>query len=286
MDTPCFAGARRVAPDVTSLTGFVPIGPLGLLPVNAHFIHAREPILVDASAVAFREPFLQALGELIDLRDLKWIYVSHADLDHIGNLDAVLALAPNARVVLPSLGAAKLGLRGDFDMRRLLPMDHGQRLDLGDRELVLLKPPVYDAPEATGFFDTCTRVLYTVDSFGALLDAPHEDSAAIPAATLRDGMAAWAGIDAPWLGMVDKARLGALLADIDRLSPSAIISGHLPAAAGATIRRVLDNLLDALARNRFIAPDRDAIAALFAPVEAPATLSMPQAMREPEAGLA
>lgn len=272
MDTPSFAGARRVAPDVTSFTGFVPIGPLGILPVNAHFIHAREPILVDASGVAFREPFLQALGALIDPQDLKWIYVSHTDLDHIGNLDAVMALAPNARVVVPALGAAKLGLRDGFDMHRLQPMDHGQRLDLGDRELVLLKPPTYDAPETTGFFDSKTRVLFSVDAFGALLDAPHEDAAAIPGSTLREGMATWAGIDAPWLGMVDKTRLGALLADIERLAPGAIISGHLPAIAGAMIRTVLGNLLDALSRDRFGHPDRDAIAALFAPTDMPAAM--------------
>src|SRR5690606_30607462 len=123
------------------------------------------------------------------------------DLDHVGNLDAVLKLAPNAKVVVPGLGAAKFGLRGDFDMSRLQPMDHGQRLDLGDREFVLLKPPTYDAPETTGFLDTKTRVLYTVDSFGALMDAPYEELAAVPEETLRDGMAMWSGIDAPWLGM-------------------------------------------------------------------------------------
>ena len=99
-------------------------------------------------------------------------------------------------------------------------MDHGQRLDLGDRELVLLKPPTYDAPETTGFFDTRTRVLFSVDSFGALLDAPYEELAAIPEETLRDGMAMWSGIDAPWLGVVDKSRFGELLSDIQRLDPA------------------------------------------------------------------
>lgn len=264
MDAPTFIGARKSAPDVTTFTGFFPIGPLGILPANSHFIHAREPILVDTNGVAFQKPFLDALRNVIDVQDLKWIYVSHTDLDHIGNLDAVMALAPNAKIVLPGLGAAKMGLRESFDMSRLMPMDHGQRLDLGDRELVLLKPPTYDAPETTGFFDTKTRVLFSVDSFGALLDAPYEETAAIPEATLRDGMTTWAGIDAPWLAVADKNRLGRLLTDIEKLDPAAIISGHLPATAGRLIHTVLGNMLGSLSENRFVLPDREAVEALFA----------------------
>jgi flavorubredoxin len=268
MDTPTFVGARKTATDVTTFAGFFPIGPLGILPANAHFIHAREPILVDTGGVAFRDRFLEQLSKVIDPADLKWIYVSHTDLDHIGNLEAVMALAPNARVVVPGLGAAKLGLREGFDMSRVMPLDHGQRLDLGDRELVLLKPPTYDAPETTGFFDTWTRVLFSVDAFGALMDAPYEELAAVPEATLRDGMAMWSGIDAPWLGMVDKARFGALLSDIERLDPAAIISGHLPVAEKAVTQRLFRNMLGGVA-TRIAGPDREAIEALFAePAEA------------------
>lgn len=264
MDKPTFIGAKRSAPDVTTFTGYFPIGPLGILPANSHFIHAKEPILVDTNGIAFQDQYLEALRQVIDPEDLKWIYISHTDLDHVGNLDAVMKLAPNARVVLPGLGAAKMGLRGDFDMSRLMPMDHGQRLDLGDRELVLLKPPTYDAPETTGFFDTRTRVLFSVDSFGALLDAPYEETAAIPEAMLRDGMTTWAGIDAPWLAVADKYRLGRLLSDIERIDPAAIISGHLPATAGRLIHTVLGNMLGALSENRFALPDREAVEAMFA----------------------
>jgi len=264
MDFPTFIGATRSAPDVTTFTGFFPIGQLGILPANSHYIHARDPILVDTNGVAFQRDYIEALQNVVDLDNLRWIFVSHTDLDHVGNLDRVMELAPSARIVVPGLGAAKFGLRESFDMSRLVPMDHGQRLDLGDRELVLLKPPTYDAPETTGFFDTRTRVLFSVDSFGALLDRPYEETAAIPDAALRDGMTTWAGIDAPWLGMVDKSRLGALLSDIQRLDPTTIISGHLPATSGKMIGKVLGNMLGSLSEDRFRYPDRETIEGLFA----------------------
>jgi glyoxylase-like metal-dependent hydrolase (beta-lactamase superfamily II) len=263
MDHPTFLGARAVAPDTTTFTAFYPIGDLGVLPVNAHLVHSREPVLVDTSGVAVREQYLKAVCEAIDPHDLRWIFLSHMDMDHIGNLEAMMALAPNATVVTAGLGIAKLSLREGFDMSRVRPLEAGQRLDVGDRELVSIKPVSYDAPETNGFFDTKTRVLFSADAFGALLDQPYEEIAEIPATSLRDGMTMWAGIDAPWLGMVDRTAFGHLLSDIVRLDPSAIISAHLPVATGVT-ERLLGNLMGSLSEDRFGHPDRDTIEALLA----------------------
>jgi hypothetical protein len=77
-------------------------------------------------------------------------------------------------------------------------------------------------------------------------------------------MTTWAGIDAPWLAVADTAKLGRMLDDVLKLDPVAIISGHLPATAGATMRRVVGNLLGAVSEERFALPSREAVEALFA----------------------
>jgi flavorubredoxin len=264
MDTPTFVGADRVAPDTTSFRSFAPIPQLGILPINSHLIHSREPVLVDTSWVGVSEAYLKALQEVIDPADLRWIWISHTDLDHVFNLEAVMDMAPNAKVVIAGLGAAKFGLRGDFDMSRLHVLEAGQRLDVGDRELVSLKPVIYDAPETNGFFDTKTRVLFSADAFGALMEAPYEEIAAVPEEQLRDGQTAWATVDAPWLGWADKEKFGHLLGDVERLDPSTIISGHLPATSGPMIRKVLGSLLGSMGASRFPGPDRETIEGLFA----------------------
>ncbi len=264
MDKPTFIGAKRVAPDTTTFRSFAPIPGLGILPVNAHLIHAREPVLVDTSWVGVSAEYLEALQKAIDPTDLKWIWISHTDLDHVFNLEAVMAMAPQAKVVIAGLGAAKFGLRGNFDMSRLHVLEAGQRLDVGDRELVSVKPVIYDAPETNGFFDTKTRVLFSADAFGALLDGAREEIEEIPDQVLRDGQTAWASVDAPWLGWADKSMCGKLLADVERLDPSTIISGHLPATPTRHVRKVLGNLLGAMGAGRFGGPDRETIEGLFA----------------------
>lgn len=262
MPAPVLLGAHTVAPDTFSLSSFVPVGDLGMLALNAFVIHAAEPILIDTGAAALREPFLAALNDAIDPADLRYIWLSHMDADHLGNLDAVLALAPRARVITNGLGLEKMKLLG-CDVSRVQLFAPGEELDLGDRRIVPLKPPYYDAPETNGFFDTRTRVLFSADAFGALVERAATDAAEFNPDSLRDGMLAWAAVDAPWLSTVDPRTFGGLLRNIERLDPTAIISGHLPVARGMT-GRLTTYLNDALAGGTFAVPDHDAFERLIA----------------------
>lgn len=235
MQQPTMQRPQAVTDDLLSLTAWLPIPEHGILPVNAFVLKSAEPMLVDTLVAGLGKPFMAALREAIDPAALRWIWLSHTDPDHIGNLEAVLQAAPQARVVSNFLGMGKMGLLGlPLDRVHLLPPD--TPLDIGDRLLMPLRPPYYDAPETTGFFDTRSRVLFCVDSFGALLQQTADTAAGIELAELRDGLMAWASIDAPWLDMADRVALQQSLDDILRLDPSAIISGHLPVARGVTDR--------------------------------------------------
>jgi flavorubredoxin len=187
MEAPTMIGAHQIAPDTTSLSSYFPLPGLGLLPVNAFVIKAAEPVLVDTGLSALRQPFLQALAQTIDPEAIRWIWLSHMDADHLGNLEEVLAIAPQAKVVTNFLGMGKMMLR-HFDVSRVQLLEPGMTIDAGDRKLVPLKPAYYDAPETVGFFDTRTRVLFAADAFGALLQEPQDEAAAIAPQALDDGM--------------------------------------------------------------------------------------------------
>ena len=268
MQAPMMMGAHRVAPDTISLSSYFPLPGLGILPVNAFVIEAAQPVLVDTGLSALREPFLAALRRTIEPAAIRWIWLSHMDADHLGNLEEILTLAPHAKVVTNFLGMGKMTLR-HFDVSRVHLLEPGATIDAGDRTLVPLKPAYYDAPETVGFFDTSTRVLFSADAFGALMQEPQQEAAAIAPQALSDGMIAWTAIDAPWLGMVDRGAFGRVLAAIERLDPAAIISGHLPAARGITgeMTAYLDR---ALAAGKIDGPDHATIERLMgrAPVAA------------------
>ncbi|MEQ9812552.1 MAG: MBL fold metallo-hydrolase [Azospirillaceae bacterium] len=227
--------SRAVSGDWSVLPGVLPVPGLGVLPVNAFVLKGREPMLVDTSIAAFGPAFLDTLGQVVDPADLRWIWISHADADHVGNLPAVLAAAPKARIATTFLGMGKMMMQG-LPPERMHLLNPGDRLDLGDRVLTPVRPVYYDAPETLGFVDGRDDVLFAADSFGALLAAPVESAAALTPEALSDGMTAWARIDAPWLAGIDRARFAGTLAALARLDPGTVLSGHLPEARGMTAR--------------------------------------------------
>lgn len=262
MQGPAMLAPRAVAPDTVMLPSYMPVPGFGVLPVNAFVIRGREPVLIDTGLAALRDDFVAALGRSIDPEDLRWIWLTHADADHLGNLAAVLELAPRARVVTTYLGMGKLGLMG-MPVDRAFLLNPGQSLDLGDRRLEALAPPCFDAPETTVAFDARTRALFSSDCFGALMDRPAETAAALPEADLVRGMVAWATVDAPWLPMVDRGTFAHALGRVRDLDPATVLGSHLPPADGmtGTLLGVLAGAPDAPA---FVGPDQAALERMMA----------------------
>src|SRR5579862_2059719 len=198
---------RRVAGDVYLLPSHLPIPGLGVLPVNAYVIKGEQPVLVDAGLWQDRESFLDAVGSIVDPHDLRWVYLTHPDQDHVGSLSRVLEAAPQARLITTFLGFGMLNLFMELPPTRAYFLNPGESLDIGDRTLQCLKPPIFDNPSTTAFLDSRTRALFSSDCFGVLLEAVPEDAADIAPADRERGQTLWATVDSPWLHKVDGSKL-------------------------------------------------------------------------------
>lgn len=253
---------RSVHRDTVALTRHIPVPGFGVLPVNAFLIRAAEPVLVDTGLAATRDTFIRDLEESIDPEELRWIWITHADADHVGNLAAVLERAPQAKVITTFLGMGKLAMQG-FALDRVHLLNPGQSLSVGDRTLTAVAPPTYDAPETTGLFDDRTGALFTADGFGALMNEPEADAAAMAPDALREGLIAWAGVDAPWLHMVSPDRLEKTLREVTRHRPEVLLSSHLPPARGLT-ETLIGALLEAREAPPFVGPDQAALEQMMA----------------------
>lgn len=262
MNSPRMVSNLAVSPDIDVIPAFFPVAGFGVLPIQAFVIRAQEPVLVDTGLVALREEFLEGLAAAIDPKDLRWIWLTHTDPDHVGNLVAVLERAPQARVVTTFLGLGKLGLLG-IQPERVYLLNPGQHLDVGDRHLQALAPPTYDAPETTAIFDGKSRTYFTADAFGALLPSPATRAMEVPAEALREGLITWATVDAPWLQAVDPQRFRAALDRVRSLDPHTLLSCHLPPATGMT-STLLELLAEAPSATPFVGPDQAALETMMA----------------------
>lgn len=233
----------RPVPDVHVLPVSLPMGPEGVLTVNAFLLDTAEPVLVDTGIGQEADALLAAVDDAIGLRNLKWVWLTHDDADHTGALQRVLDAAPEARLVTHGIAAMRMATWWPVPFERVHAIRPGDRLFVGDRTLRALAPPLYDNPMSVGFLDESTGHLFSVDSFGAVLEEPTQQLDDVPAEALAGGMLGWALADSPWSAMLDRDKFADVLADVRRLQPTRIFSAHLPAASGAS----LDSFLEVLA---------------------------------------
>jgi flavorubredoxin len=254
----------EAAAGIDTLTSAIPIPGFGLVPVNAFVVHGSEPLLVDTGSVVEHEEFMTVLRSVIDPADLCWLWLTHTDFDHIGSLHALLTENPQLRVITTFLGAGIMSLAAPLPMDRINLVNPGQSITVGDRTLTAWKPPAFDNPSTTGFFDTSSGVLFSSDCFGALLQDVPQRASDLSADELRQAQVFWATVDSPWLHKTDTARLAAELDRVRDLAPATILSSHLPAAPGSMTDALIASLEAAPDAQPFVGPDQAMLEAMLA----------------------
>jgi flavorubredoxin len=212
----------------------VPAPGLGTIVINSYLIRAAEPILIDAGMPVVKEDFLKALWELIDPKDLGAVLLTHDDGDHTGALMEVLEAAPQARLYTQFVGLARLETAHHLPIERVGIVNPGQTFTHGGRELAILRPPLFDSPATNAYFDPKSGVLFSADSFGALIPRPAQDVGDVGDAAYADGFNLFNRLNHPWFELVDPAKFEKTLEVIRRLEPSVIASCHSPMARGRT----------------------------------------------------
>jgi len=255
--------ARKVADDTYILPSEFPIPGFGTLAVNAYVIKAAEPVLVDTGLLQDSSAFMAALESVIDPGDLRWLYLTHPDLDHVGSLHAVLERAPQMRLVTTFLGFGILSLANQLPMDRLYFLNPGEGLDVGDRTLNAIRPPTFDNPSTTAFVDSKSRALFSSDSFGALLPEMVDDARDLTDDVLHGGQVVWATVDSPWLHNIDRGRFATELNAVRGIDPTIVLSSHLPPAAGLT-DRMLKTISSVPDSQPFLGPNQPALEAMLA----------------------
>ncbi|HUP68398.1 MAG TPA: MBL fold metallo-hydrolase [Acidimicrobiales bacterium] len=259
----------QAAEDVHVLPTNLALPGLGaVLPINAYVLLAEEPVLIDAGLGVDGDEFLDALASIVDLAELRWVWLTHDDTDHTGSIQRVLEAAPQARLVTHAFSALRMGTWWPVPFDRVHAIRAGDRLPVGDRTLRAVPPPLFDNPMSIGILDEATGSLFSVDSFGALLPEATEDAAQVPHDVLAGGMVAWATADSPWAHIVDRERFGQVLDGVRRLQPTRIFSSHLPAASGTSLERFLEVLASVPDAEPAVAPNQQEFAHMVAAMTA------------------
>ena len=65
--------------------------------LNTMVIRAAEPVVVDTGMAENREQYLADVFSLVEPEDIRWVFISHDDVDHTGNVNALMERRPTPR---------------------------------------------------------------------------------------------------------------------------------------------------------------------------------------------
>jgi len=261
----------KVAPDTYLIPNLADGGEGAFVPVNSLLILGEEPIVVDTGAPVHREHWLEQVYGLVDPEDIRWVFLSHEDGDHTGSLDEVLEAAPKAQLVMNFFSTERLALERPVDLTRMIWRDHGEHLDIADRRLRFVLPPIFDGPATRGLYDEKTGVLWAVDSFAALTPGAVHHVEDVPQDMYDESFLFFNSLISPWHQFLDPVRYNRHVDSIEALKPRAIASAHGPILVGDAIHDAFDRIRTLAGEPRIAPPGQEALDLILASViQAPA----------------
>ena len=207
--------------------------------MNSLVIRAMEPVVVDTGMVTDRATFFEDVFSLVEPDDVRWIFLTHDDDDHSRNLVEALERCPNAMVVMSWAAIGRTCAAFGIPHERVRAVDHGQGLDVGDRTLQAVRPPVFDNAYTRGLFDPTTRVYFAADAFCAPMPPEPVDRVdQMPEQMWAEGFALFHHSSlCPWITMVDAAKYEVEVAKLAAIGAEVITSAHGPTITSGSLDR-------------------------------------------------
>lgn len=244
-NTPIHLPPLEVAPDTYLLRSAVrAFGAPMTVSINSLVIAGADPVIVDTGIRANRDAWLADLTSLVDPGSVRWVFLSHDDEDHTGNLAEVLELCPGARLVTTWAATERMSGSISVPADRMRWVHDGDSLETGDRVLHAIRPPVYDSPTTRALYDPTTGVLWASDAFATPMPADPVDRVdELPPPMWAEGMAMFHHHAlCPWLSLVDRGAYAEEVRRLRDLDPTTIVGAHTPLIAGTAADAAFDHL--------------------------------------------
>jgi len=232
----------RIAEETFVVPWALEAPPVGHFPMNSMVIRGAEPVLVDTGSPATRAQWLEAVWSVVDPADVKWVFLTHDDRDHAGNLLPVLAACPNATLLTTWFSIGRMAEEWETPLDRCRFLNDGDTVDVGDRTLVAKRPPLYDNPTTRGLVDTRTNVMWSVDTFATNVSCPVPEIGELSDDEFRDGQLFGGRLVSPWHTLLDAAKFRAVVDDFERLGAEVVAGCHTPVLRGRRVAEAFDVL--------------------------------------------
>lgn len=219
----------KIAAETYLIPNYIPAGPDVAVGMNSMLIRGKEPVVVDTGTVLHSPHWFDMVLSLVDPKDIRWVFLSHDDGDHVGSLAKLMEMAPNATVVSNFFMKERLSVEACAPpLNRMRWLAAGESFDAGDRTLHLVLPPIFDGPTTRGLYDPTTKTLWAVDTFACMKPPDAYELDDIPAPLYDETFVLFNSLISPWHEWIDPVKYNAHIDDLERLDVEVAASAHGP----------------------------------------------------------
>ena len=188
---------------------------------NAYLILDEKITLIDTCKPPFADELLERIADVIDPAKIDYVISNHVEQDHSGAIPAIMAAAPNAKIVTSDPHGLK-GLKAHYgEAYEYIPVKTGDTLNIGKRTLTFAATMMVHWPDNMVTYSAFDKILFSNDAFGQHYASSKrfDDEVGLPE-VLDQAKKYYANIVMPYSRHVVKA-LGALSGlDFDMIAPS------------------------------------------------------------------
>jgi len=132
---------------------------------NSYLIKEDKVALIDTVWKPFAKEFVENLAKNIDLNKIDYVIASHAESDHSGALPELMQHIPDKPIYCTKNGVKSL--KGHYHQNwNFNIVKTGDRLSLGQKELVFIEAPMLHWPDSMFCYLTEDHILFSNDAFG------------------------------------------------------------------------------------------------------------------------
>jgi len=160
----CSAGAGRYVPPAPGAPVRVQRS-IGHEHCVAHVIMgSKKTLLLDSGHYAHWWSLDSQLDAVLQGRPLDYVFLSHQEIPHTGNMGRLLAKYPNC-IAVGDVRDYHL-FHPEVELERIQIMRHEESVDLGDRKIVFLDAIWKDLSGTMWAYDTALKLFFGADLFG------------------------------------------------------------------------------------------------------------------------
>lgn len=189
---------------------------------NAYVVKDEKNVLFDTVKAPFTSTMLCRLAHVMDPKEIDYIVINHAELDHAGALPELIAACQPEKIFCSPMGLRSLEAHFDISGWPLEAKKSGESLSIGKRTVHFLETRMLHWPDSMFSYIAEDKLLISNDAFGQNIACSERFADEIPRLVLDRAMQEYYhNIVLPYSQQVLKVldQVAELKLDIDMIAP-------------------------------------------------------------------